>query len=291
MEKREIKSRTKGRLLVMGTAMLWGLSGVCTKSIAWGSLSIVCISSIISFFMMAISKKSIRLHVTKENLIGGLMLGLTNILAISAIKLTTAGTAIVLQYVSPILVFLYEIIFHHKKPKMWEVILTGLAFSGIVMSFADSMDMTRLLGNIIALGSGFTVSAYVIIMNGNNSDSADCTALGNLQAFIITLVFMLTDSKLTFDRTNIIWVLIFSVVQCGLANILFAKGCKLVSSIECSLLLTLEPILNPIYVFFVTGERMGKLAIVGAVVVIVAATLYSIMPDLLEYRKSKQPLT
>ena len=70
MEKREIKSRTKGRLLVMGTAMLWGLSGVCTKSIAWGSLSIVCISSIISFFMMAISKKSIRLHVTKENLIG-----------------------------------------------------------------------------------------------------------------------------------------------------------------------------------------------------------------------------
>jgi len=291
MEKREIKSRTKGRLLVMGTAMLWGLSGVCTKSIAWGSLSIVCISSIISFFMMAISKKSIRLHVTKENLIGGLMLGLTNILAISAIKLTTAGTAIVLQYVSPILVFLYEIIFHHKKPKMWEVILTGLAFSGIVMSFADSMDMTRLLGNIIALGSGFTVSAYVIIMNGNNSDSADCTALGNLQAFIITLGFMLTDSKLTFDRTNIIWVLIFSVVQCGLANILFAKGCKLVSSIECSLLLTLEPILNPIYVFFVTGERMGKLAIVGAVVVIVAATLYSIMPDLLEYRKSKQPLT
>lgn len=291
MEKREIKSRTKGRLLVMGTAMLWGLSGVCTKSIAWGSLSIVCISSIISFFMMAISKKSIRLHVTKENLIGGLMLGLTNILAISAIKLTTAGTAIVLQYVSPILVFLYEIIFHHKKPKMWEVILTGLAFSGIVMSFADSMDMTRLLGNIIALGSGFTVSAYVIIMNGNNSDSADCTALGNLQAFIITLSFMLTDSKLTFDRTNIIWVLIFSVVQCGLANILFAKGCKLVSSIECSLLLTLEPILNPIYVFFVTGERMGKLAIVGAVVVIVAATLYSIMPDLLEYRKSKQPLT
>ena len=280
-----MKSETRGRILLITTAVLWGLAGVCVKSITWGTMSISAARSLVSLLMILSAKRELRIHFTKINFLGGLMLSLTGILYVEAIKLTTAGTAIVLQYIAPILVFLYEVIFRKKKPAVWEVVLTGCVFLGVIVTFADSIDMTQILGNILALASGFTFAAHILAMNQQDSDSSDCTAIGNAITVLICLPFMLKDPALSFDRTNLIWILILSVFQYGLANVLFAKGCKLINDIEGSLILTIEPIFTPIPVAIICGEKMGVLAIIGAIIVIISVTLYGIIPKLTEKKK------
>ena len=51
-----------------------------------------------------------------------------------------------------------------------------------------------------------------------------------------------------------------------------------VSPISAALLANLEPILNPIWVFLFVGERPGPLTILGAAIVLVTATIYSLLP-------------
>lgn len=274
------KEHNLGRLFIVLTALLWGLAGVCVKSITWSSFSLMAVRSVISLLMLSAVKKSFKAKLSKANILGAVAMSATGILYVEAIKLTTAGTAIVLQYIAPILVFLYAIIFQKRKAKLSEAVITLAVFGGCVLSFADSLDPTRIVGNILGLLSGITFAAQIIIMNNESSDSDDCLYLSNIISFAICFPLMFFDKNLSFDLKNIVWVLILGIFQYGLANILFSRGIKRVDKIEGSLLLTIEPIFNPIPVAVFCGEKMGKLAIAGFAVVVFFVTLYGLLPVL-----------
>ena len=246
-------------------------------------MSIIAVRSIVSLIMLFIIKKSIRIKFSKTNISAAIMMSITGILYVIAIKLTTAGTAIVLQYMEPIWVFLFSVIFRKRRPYAYEVILTFCVFAGCVLSFADSLDFSMVLGNILALASSITYAAQIILMNNNDSDPQDCTILGNGISFIICLPFLFTDT-LVFDFKNIFWLLILAIFQYGLANILFSKGVQKIDSAEVSLLLCIEPVFNPIPVAIFCGETMGLLAIVGSCVVIISVALYALIPSVISRR-------
>ena len=270
------RQKNKGRLLILSTALLWGLAGVCVKSVSWGALSISAVRSVISLLMVFAVKREFRVNLSRINLWGGLTFCLTGVLYVAAIKLTTAGTAIVLQYIAPILVFLFEVVFRGKKPRPWEILLTLSVFFGIVLSFFDAIDMTRIVGNLLGLLSGVFYASHIILMNAPESNADDCVT-----------PFLFFDTALVFDVRNVVWILVLGVFQYGLPNILFAKGCTLLDDVECSLLLTIEPIFNPILVALVCGERMGLPAVVGAAIVIASVTLYSLIPKLQKRRSAR----
>ena len=274
------RQKNKGRLLILSTALLWGLAGVCVKSVSWGALSISAVRSVISLLMVFAVKREFRVNLSRINLWGGLTFCLTGVLYVAAIKLTTAGTAIVLQYIAPILVFLFEVVFRGKKPRPWEILLTLSVFFGIVLSFFDAIDMTRIVGNLLGLLSGVFYASHIILMNAPESNADDCVAVGNVLSILLCTPFLFFDTALVFDVRNVVWILVLGVFQYGLPNILFAKGCTLLDDVECSLLLTIEPIFNPILVALVCGERMGLPAVVGAAIVIASVTLYSLIPKL-----------
>lgn len=58
-------------------------------------------------------------------------------------------------------------------------------------------------------------------------------------------------------------------------------------SVEGSLLLMMEPICNPILVALIIGEKMGTLALCGAMIVIVGIALYTLIPVIMA-KKEKQ---
>lgn len=281
------RQKNKGRLLILSTALLWGLAGVCVKSVSWGALSISAVRSVISLLMVFAVKREFRVNLSRINLWGGLTFCLTGVLYVAAIKLTTAGTAIVLQYIAPILVFLFEVVFRGKKPRPWEILLTLSVFFGIVLSFFDAIDMTRIVGNLLGLLSGVFYASHIILMNAPESNADDCVAVGNVLSILLCTPFLFFDTALVFDVRNVVWILVLGVFQYGLPNILFAKGCTLLDDVECSLLLTIEPIFNPILVALVCGERMGLPAVVGAAIVIASVTLYSLIPKLQKRRSAR----
>lgn len=270
--------QTKGRLFIIGTALLWGLAGVCVKSIPWNSFSIMASRCGIGILMFALLRRSFKVKFNKYTLFGAIMMSITGILYMMSIKLTTAATAIVLQYTAPIFVFLYSVLFQKRKAKLSETLIVLMVFSGCVLSFVDELDPTRMLGNILGLLSGVSFAAQIIIFSDQRADSDDGMYLSNIISFITCLPFMFFDKNMAFSGKILFWVLILGVFQYGLANIFYARGCQIINKIETSLLLTIEPVFNPIPVFLVTGEMPGHLAIAGFFIVIGGITLYGVLP-------------
>ena len=61
------------------------------------------------------------------------------------------------------------------------------------------------------------------------------------------------------------------VFQIGLAYVLVTKGMLRVPAFEASLLLLLEPVLNPFWAWLVHSERPGSWAIVGGGLILLAS--------------------
>ncbi len=268
----------KGRFYIIMTALLWGLAGVCVKSIPWNSISIMASRCFIGIIMFAILRKSFRVKFNKHTLFGSVMMSITGILYMMSIKLTTAATAIVLQYTAPIFVFLYSVFFQKRKAKLSESFIVLLVFSGCLLSFIDELDPTKMLGNVLGLLSGVSFAAQIIGFSDPKADSNDGMYLSNIISFVFCLPFMFFDKNMAFSPEIIFWVLVLGIFQYGLANIFYAKGCQIINKIETSLLLTIEPVFNPIPVLLVTGEMPGPLAITGFFIVIAGITLYGVLP-------------
>ena len=272
-----LKETTKGRLLIVSTALLWGLAGVCVKSIPWSAVSIMAARCFLCVLILWIDRRTLRLRFTKKNLFGAVMASLTGILYMFSIKLTTAATAIVLQYTAPVLVFLYTVVAEKKRPRPREVLIVFTVFAGCVLSFADGLAPESVLGNLLGLASGVTFAAQIVTFGDPATDADSGMMLSNLLSFFVCLPFCFFDPAMDFAPRTVFWVLVMGIFQYGLANLCYAKGCQKLEKTETSLLLTIEPIFNPIPVWLVTGEIPGALAIAGFFVVIAGVTAFIVL--------------
>ena len=65
------------------------------------------------------------------------------------------------------------------------------------------------------------------------------------------------------------------VVQLGLPYYLYSRASQGVTALDMVLVTIVEPILNPIWVFLVVGERPGGWALAGGAVVLISVTAWS----------------
>ncbi len=72
-------------------------------------------------------------------------------------------------------------------------------------------------------------------------------------------------------------VLAIGVFQYGLANLCYAKGIRKISSLRASLIMTLEPVLNPVWVFIFMGVKPEMVSVLGLVFVVTALCLQAVL--------------
>ncbi|MEZ4729423.1 MAG: DMT family transporter [Caldilineaceae bacterium] len=115
------------------------------------------------------------------------------------------------------------------------------------------------------------MAVMTLCMRGQKSGApANTILLGNLLGGLIGLPFLLQE-QFTFVDTSII--LYLGLFQMGLSFVLYSIAIRQVPAVESMLILTLEPILSPLWVFLVLGETPGPLALVGAVLVLSAVSV------------------
>ena len=275
----------EGNLIILVTALLWSTGGVLIKFIPWGSLSIASLRGLIGVAVLLGFRllrrrrgKAGPVRFTRFNVAAGAAMFSTSVLYLTANKLTTAANAIVLQYIAPILILLYTAIVQKRRPTRAEILLTVLVFVGCVLAFSDKLSTNGLLGDCIAILSGFCFAALILLSRNEKTQAEDGQIIGCGMCFLFCLPFLLTDHTIAFAPQNVGAMLALGILQYSLPSILFAKGVKMTHPVAASIILTVEPIMSPIWVFLFLGELPGTMAIVGFVLVISAVTLQSLIP-------------
>jgi drug/metabolite transporter (DMT)-like permease len=268
-------SRRQAVLMLILTAALWSTSGLLVKVISWSPLAILSMRSFVAIFVLWVYLRKPNFRVSWLQFLGAVCYVLMQLTFVWATKLTTAANAIFLQYASPVYVAVLGYMFLKEKPHKADWIAMGIIFSGLFLFFGDKLSFDGFSGNILAVLSGMLSAVMMLVMRGQRDKSpANIIFIGNIIGFFVGLPFVFKES---FSLPNLGILLYLGTFQIGLSFVLYSIAIKHVHALESNLILTLEPILNPIWVFLVIGERPGALALVGCVMVIGAVTYRAIV--------------
>ena len=282
-----------GRLAVFFCAVLWSTSGLFIKLvdahpfvIAGGRSFLAAILMIALRFafpprgsgrFIESLKKTVRIPAFW---CAGFAYAATMILFVVANKLTASANVILLQYSAPAWAAVFAAILLHEKtaPSNWISLI--MVAGGLVLFFKDSLAAGSLLGDIMAVISGITFGANSVFLkmmkDGNPAD-------GMLLSHIITAAVSIPFWILFPFAPNggIIAALLFmGIFQIGFATILYSYGIKRISAVTALIIACVEPVLNPVWVLVVTGERPALSAIIGGIIIIAAvmvSTLTAVM--------------
>ena len=269
----EIKFRAI--LFLLLSAILWSSGGLFIKLVSWNPIAISGLRSFISALILLAYVRQPRFTWTFPQIGGAIAYAITVTFFVIATKLTTAANAILLQYTAPVYVAFLGTWFLKEGVLWFDWLIVLMVIGGMTLFFLDHLTPGNLLGNILAILSGISFASFVLFMRKQKNESpVETVLLGNLLAGLFGLPFMFGSMPSALSWLGLIFL---GVVQLGLSYVLYSEAIKHVTALEAILIPGIEPILNPIWVFLMLGERPGRWALLGGVVVLVSVTVRSLI--------------
>ena len=268
------KTSRKGPLYIVAASICWSFGGLCIKLIPWGAMSIIGLRAVLAAGVFSAYRRSVKVDLTRGNLLTAACLSLTTVFFVFANKLTTAAAAILLQFSAPIFIILIHLVFYKKRPKLSEAVAVTVTISGMFLFFADNLDPGGAVGNVFAIASGLTFAGMFVCNKRPDTKPDQALQLGFFVNSIIGLPFVYFE--VTADP--LAWGVVFflGLVQVGLAYMLFSIGIRSTPALLACLITALEPVLNPIWVAVFTDEIPGRFTAVGGVMIILTVVGYNI---------------
>jgi drug/metabolite transporter, DME family len=257
----------RARLSLVLAAILWSLAGIFIKFLLLPPLTIVFYRSLFAslFFAFFVRKSN---AVPKIALLVSALAYTAAISAfVSANKITTAANAIALQYTAPMFVFVIVHFLFGEKIIGTSWLSLALGMLGIAVIGAGSAGQPDAAGVMIALLSGLLFSIYMVSLRFlKEFNPGTLTFLNNLVCCLILLPLVGSELSLSLKEGWIVAVM--GVVQLGIPYWLFSKGLEQVSVQEASLIVLIEPVLNPLWVALIVGELPSGATLIGGLCIV-----------------------
>lgn len=268
--------RTRAILSLLLSIFFLSTSGLLIKLSSWDALPLNGARSLIAAAVMWIYLRHPVFTWSRAQVGGALIYAVMLITFVQATKWTTAANAVFLQFTAPLWVALLGILLLGERPKRIDWLTMGAVAAGMFLFFSGGLTRYGYWGNLLAIASGICMALMLISLRLQKAGSpTETILLGNLIAGIIGLPFILFSDQPVNPR-EISLLLFLGVFQLGLPFIVVTLAIKYLSAIETILIQTLEPILNPIWVFLFIGETPSPPALAGAVIVTTAVTIRAI---------------
>jgi drug/metabolite transporter (DMT)-like permease len=149
-----------------------------------------------------------------------------------------------------------------------------IIFFGMLLFFGDKLSLNGLYGNLLAVLSGITLALLTVSMRAQkNGSPAESILLANIFTAVVGFPFILKEA---WTVTNWLIILYLGVFQIGFSFLFFSIAIKHIPALEATLISTLEPVLNPVWVFLFIGEKPGLFALAGGVIVLGGVALNAI---------------
>ena len=209
------------------------------------------------------------LAVGRPGVISGLFLAGTFFFFIGSLTRTTVANTFVLMSVSPFLAALAGRMFLRETVPARTWIAMAIAFAGIVVMFADSLDTGRLSGNLLALGVSCCFAGQVTVLRKYHAHVDMLPQVMIAGLFSLVVAWALAPPFAATTRDLFILALM-GCVQLGTGCLLATAASRSLSATELGLLALLEPILGPLWVWGLMGEQPGRAALTGGAIVLAA---------------------
>lgn len=272
-------SHTAARLRILAAAGLFSTGGAAIKACALTGWQVASLRSGVAAIAVLVLLPMRRPFWSLRAVGVGAVYAATMISFVVANKLTTSASTIFLQSTAPLYILLLGPLLLKEPIRRRDLTYMGALAVGLVMllSGVDRPAATApnpFAGNLVATASGlfwaFTVVGFRWIGREGASQGAPGPAVvfGNAIACLVCLPLALPIASRSVSDYAVIAYL--GTFQIGLAYAFLTSSFGHIPALEASLLLYLEPVLNPIWAWLVQGEKPGPWTLAGGSIILAA---------------------
>jgi DME family drug/metabolite transporter len=272
----------RARLAAIGAALLFSTGGAAIKMSGFSGTQIASLRSGVAAVALALWLRG-RLTWSRDIAGAAVVYAATLTLFVNATKLTTAANAIFLQSTAPLYLLLLAPLLLREPVGRRDVWYLAAVGTGLIACFAGRPAATATapdpaLGNLFGLAAGFTWALTLLALRrtgrGDASGDAGITAVvaGNARGMVGARPFSL---PLPRGASPAEWATIayLGIFQIGVAYMCLTAAVRHLPALDLSLLLLLEPVLNPVWAWLICGEAPGLWVMAGGSLIIGATAL------------------
>lgn len=281
----------KGLILTILATTLWGINGTVTRYLLLNNLDPVVLvqirltfSALLLFLWIFIKKEKVKIN--KEDIVSLLILGIFGLALVQmayfyTISLTNVATAVFLQYLSPVIVAIFGIIFKTEQITGSKLLAIFLALLGSFLIVTKNGGLKLpLLGLISGLISAFSQSFYIIYGKKVLKLFTPLTVLAYGWLFGAIFWWLLIPPqkallKQVFTLRDIIGIVYIVVLATVIPFLLYFKGLKYLTSTTASVVSLVEPVVAVLVAYLVLGEKLTLSAALGALFILFAVSKIS----------------
>lgn len=268
--------RRTAELEAIAAALLFSTGGAAIKVAAFSGMQVSSLRAGIAAVALLLWSRG-RLTWSWSAVGIGAVYGATLTLFVNATKLTTAANAIYLQSTAPLYIILFSPLLIRERIRARDLAYLAVVGAGLACCFLGRSDATATapnpaLGNVLGVLCSITWALTLVGLRwGQRSGrgvGATAVVAGNLIAFAVGLPFALPlPSASAAEWATLVYLGVF---QIGVAYVFLTNAMSHLPALEVSLLLLLEPVLNPIWTWLVHGENPGIWVWTGGAIIIAA---------------------
>ncbi|MFQ5544339.1 MAG: DMT family transporter [Acidiferrobacterales bacterium] len=231
----------------------------------------------LSIYFIAIYRRDVFKYlraIGRYGLLGGFMFATSSILFVTSIILTSVANTLVIISAAPLFTAISSRIFLHEPvpARTWLAIFATLV--GITTIFSGSLDGGALLGDLCAMGTAVGIAGHLTIARrARTVNMVPTVALGGLIAALVVLPLATPTS---IDAQGFLLVLLLGVVILPISTAMIVLATRFIPAAEVSLIMLLEAILGPLWVWAILSEVPTIQAFIGGTIVLSTLALHSI---------------
>ncbi len=194
---------------------------------------------------------------------------------VTSVTLTAVANTLVIISMAPLFaaVLSHFFIAETAPLRTWVTIL--VCFAGILSIFAGNLGSGALLGDICAVGAALCLASYfVIVRQARAVNMVPALIIAGLMLAILTSPFANPFSISMRDFTLLL------TLGCGILPLSFTLmtlGPRYLPAPEVGLILLLETVLGPVWVWLGLGEVPGLATVIGGIAVISALAIHLLL--------------
>ena len=204
-------------------------------------------------------------------------LGSAFIAYIFSVLLTTVANAVFILSASPFIAALLARVILKEEVTQRAWICMAAALVGVAVMMADGLLAGTIAGSAVALIAAAGYAASIVAYRaGRGGDMMPATCLAGVFAALVS--GLLLDS-FAISGNDLVAALLLGTLQIGGQYILITIAARYVPAAEITLLMLLEVVAAPIWVWLAFGETPALLTMIGGAVVLAAVLVKALDPE------------
>ncbi len=209
-------------------------------------------------------------------LLSALVVAGGSLLFVSSLKQTATANTLIILAATPLFSSLFSRIFLNDKIALRTWLAIVCCFAGILLIFSGSIQNGLFIGDLLALGATVMWAANLVVLRrGKAVNMIPASVLGNL--LLVPIVLLFGAQPLAVPTVDIGYLLLLGGAVLPISFAMITLGPRYLPAPEVSLILLVETILGPIWVWMALDEIPANSTLLAGILIVSTLLIHTLL--------------